>query len=296
VFLSSAADMVQNVFGYDASYAALVTSWMNLVNFTGRFGWGYVTDKIGRKAFWLLSTATQTVALAAMTAAIPAQNFGLWLLSFLLIGSLYGGGFGVLPAYLSDLFGPRISAATHGVMIGVWAFATVCGIPIFTAVTSAYSVAAVNPATGALVRTPTPHAYVVNATWLAFLPALAFCVSLFLNVRREDRRLRKAVGGAAARLPGGRLALCTCTLLSPAAQEAEYARVGARAAGEGEGEGAVAKGEEERGEGKGGEGAAWAAAEAVPEEEGSGEGGGGAWEAQGAHIAGGQVLGGTATR
>lgn len=132
VFLSSAADMTQNIFGYDANYAALVTSWMNLVNFTGRcvpialvlgpvtastqttlvinvslcydvlsfhllscrFAWGFVTDKIGRKAFWLLSTFTQTFALALMTHAIPTQSFGLWLTCFLMIGSLYGGGFG----------------------------------------------------------------------------------------------------------------------------------------------------------------------------------------------------------
>jgi hypothetical protein len=205
VFLSSAADMAQNLFGTDASFAALVTSWLNLVNFVSRFAWGFATDLIGRKAFFVLSAALQLLALALMAAvAIPRLDFALWLCCFLLIGSLYGGGFGVLPAALSDLFGPRLSAATHGTMLGIWALSVVVGVPTFGAVTSALS--AVPPHGGGAAPVPTAKAYIVNAAWLALGPAGALIAALLLTVRREDRRLRKRrLGGAPVRCPCGRL-------------------------------------------------------------------------------------------
>jgi MFS family permease len=228
VFLSSAADLTANIFGFDASYASLVTSYLNTVNFTGRFLWGFVTDRIGRKSFWLLSSFVQVCALLAMTQAIPSRAFGPWLACFLAVGSLYGGCFGVLPAFLSDLLGPKISAATHGTMIGVWALSVVAGVPVFTAVTSHYSAAVPASPGAATVRVPTPEAYVVNAYWLSVFPALSFLVALWLNVRREDRVLRKSLGGGLLRLPGGLLLWVACRVFSPPQQEAEYARVGAR--------------------------------------------------------------------
>ncbi|RYG55383.1 MFS transporter, partial [archaeon] len=73
------------------------TSMLNLTNFTGRVGWGFFSDKIGRKTFYVWSLAAQAFAVGLMAYWIETKNYGAWLLSFLLVGSLYGGGFGVLP-------------------------------------------------------------------------------------------------------------------------------------------------------------------------------------------------------
>lgn len=185
VFLSSAADMVQNVFGRDSNDANFITSMLNLVNFSGRAFFGYLSDKIGRKTFYLGSTLTQAFALGLMSVWIQQGHYDLWLLSFLLIGSLYGGGFGVLPALLSDTFGPRISGATHGVTISVWALSSIIGIPIFTSFTSKY-IKIVNG-----VKVPLPQAYIYNSYWLCGFPVMAFICLLFLNLRPHDRILRQ---------------------------------------------------------------------------------------------------------
>ena len=74
---------------------------LNLANFTGRVGWGFASDKMGRKSFYLLSAGVQALAVGFMALSIPNSNFGGWLASFLVIGSLYGGGFGVIPATVS---------------------------------------------------------------------------------------------------------------------------------------------------------------------------------------------------
>ena len=274
VFLSSAADMASNIFGLDTQSAALVTAYLNLANFTGRFLWGWVTDKIGRKSFWVLAGAAQSAALLAMPAAILQGERGrsLWMACFLLVGSLYGGLFGVLPAFLSDMFGARISPATHGLAIFFWSLACVVGAPVFAAVNAAHAVRA----RAGEPPVPSPAGYAVNALWLAAAPASALLAVALLNVRREDRRAAartrslRARCGSSVCVAGGGSGGGGCRLLSAAQQEEEYAALGVRVeeeegAGEGGAPAAAA------GEGKGAaEGSAALPAGAGAQPEGSG--------------------------
>ena len=190
VFLSSAADMAQNVFGLDAQFASLVASWLNLVNFVGRFVWGAASDILGRKLFWLVACAMQSVALAVMVVSIHRLAWAPWLAAFLTVGSLYGGLFGVLPAMTSELWGKHVSSGTHGALISVWALACVAGAPVFAAVNVRYAVPVVIG--GVTTRVPSAEGYALNATWLAMLPALALIGGICLNVRREDRVASRA--------------------------------------------------------------------------------------------------------
>jgi hypothetical protein len=121
----------------------------------------------------------------------------------------------VLPAFVSDLFGPKISAATHGVTISVWALATVVCVPIFTSVTASHYVMVGS------TKVPTPEAYMINSYWLCGLPAIGFLVLLFLNVATRDRKLREEHGGARVRIFKWVIAMHT---LSPQAQDEEWAR------------------------------------------------------------------------
>ena len=56
----------------------------------GRVGWGFVSDKVGRKPFYLVSTAVQAFAVGTMAVWISLGSGGypFWLASFLIIGSL----------------------------------------------------------------------------------------------------------------------------------------------------------------------------------------------------------------
>jgi len=227
VFLSSAADMAANVFNLEPGDAALVTSYLNLVNFTGRFAWGAVTDAIGRKSFWLLSATLQAGALAAMAGAVRAGAYGAWLACFLAVGSLYGGGFGVLPAFLADMFGAHIGSATHGAAIAIWAFACVCGAPLFSAVNAAYAA----PVAPGGPPVPSAEGYTVNAVWLSCVPAAGLAAAAFLNVRAEDRVAEKRTRTWRARCCAWMLVLrcsgggggCGAAVVDPSAQVAEYA-------------------------------------------------------------------------
>ncbi len=150
-----------------------------------------------------------------------SAGYGHWLASFLLIGSLYGGGFGVIPAFVSDLFGSKISAATHGIMIAVWAAAAIIGIPVFTTFTSTdFRLVGTTKVTN-------PSAYIHNAHWLCALPAAGFIAALFIHVRPRDRELRAAKGDVRARVFGLIVRFSAAeggvAVFGPAAQAAEYA-------------------------------------------------------------------------
>jgi len=226
VFLSSAADMASNIFGLDSQDSSLVTAWLNLSNFSGRFFWGFITDKIGRKSFWILTASLQMLALLVMRQSLALggeEGRVLWMVTFLGIGSLYGGGFGVLPAFLSDMFGARISSATHGAAIFFWSLACVLGAPLFAAVNTAYAEVRVGQA-----AVPTRMGYAVNALWLSFFPMVALISVIFLNVRKEDRRVARVTDTWRGRL-GAWLCVIKCStfpcyfrLLDSESQEKEY--------------------------------------------------------------------------
>src|SRR5271155_4832362 len=56
-----------------------------------------------------------------------AGNLPLFILCFLIIISMYGGGFATVPAYLKDMFGTRYVGAIHGWLITAWSAAGVLG-------------------------------------------------------------------------------------------------------------------------------------------------------------------------
>jgi MFS family permease len=50
-----------------------------------------------------------------------------FVLCFLVIISMYGGGFATVPAYLRDMFGTRYVGAIHGLLITAWSMAGIFG-------------------------------------------------------------------------------------------------------------------------------------------------------------------------
>jgi len=47
--------------------------------------------------------------------------------AFLIIISMYGGGFATVPAYLKDMFGTRYVGAIHGLLLTAWSAAGIFG-------------------------------------------------------------------------------------------------------------------------------------------------------------------------
>ena len=45
----------------------------------------------------------------------------------------YGGGFGTMPSFIGDVFGPRLMPAVYGAVLTAWAAAGIAGPQIFAA-------------------------------------------------------------------------------------------------------------------------------------------------------------------
>jgi hypothetical protein len=67
------------------------------------------------------------VLYAAIPSLAHGGHLGLFVASFCIILSMYGGGFSTVPAYLADLFGTQMVGAIHGRLLTAWAAAGVLG-------------------------------------------------------------------------------------------------------------------------------------------------------------------------
>jgi MFS family permease len=127
--LGQASAMSQEMFpGHVSAVAAAgFVGLLSLFNMLGRFFWASTSDIIGRKNtyFCFFVLGTLLYVLVPWTGAIG--SVALFVLCFVIIMSMYGGGFATVPAYLRDMFGTRYVGAIHGVLLTAWSAAGVFG-------------------------------------------------------------------------------------------------------------------------------------------------------------------------
>jgi len=127
--LGQASPMIQEIFfgGNRPLAAAGFVSLLSLANMAGRFGWASLSDVIGRKATY----TTFFVLGMALYAFVPhtgqLHSVALFVIAFVIILSMYGGGFSTVPAYLKDLFGTMQVGAIHGRLLTAWSAAGIFG-------------------------------------------------------------------------------------------------------------------------------------------------------------------------
>jgi MFS family permease len=127
--LGQASAMSQEMFPGKVSVTAAAgfVGLLSLFNMLGRFLWASASDYIGRKntyssIFVLGILLYCLVPWLGSTGRIP-----LFVLCFVVILSMYGGGFATVPAYLRDMFGTRYVGAIHGWLITAWSAAGIFG-------------------------------------------------------------------------------------------------------------------------------------------------------------------------
>ncbi|MGA9006509.1 MAG: OFA family MFS transporter [Xanthobacteraceae bacterium] len=127
--LGQASAMSQEMFpGHITAIAAAgFVGLMSLFNMGGRFFWASTSDYIGRKntyfifmvlGFLLYCTVPYTGSIGSVVGFVCC---------FLVIISMYGGGFATVPAYLKDMFGTRYVGAIHGLLLTAWSMAGIFG-------------------------------------------------------------------------------------------------------------------------------------------------------------------------
>jgi MFS family permease len=110
-----------------AAAAAGFVGLLSLFNMGGRIFWASTSDFIGRKMTYAIFFILGGILYACIPAVGHAGNLALFILFYVIILSMYGGGFATIPAYLRDLFGGMNVGAIHGRLLTAWAAAGVAG-------------------------------------------------------------------------------------------------------------------------------------------------------------------------
>jgi MFS family permease len=159
LFISSAVPLLRELTGISADRAVAVYGAIAVANGLGRFFWGAISDRLGRRLAFALIYGVQAAVFAVVGGVhdLPAVTA-----LFALVLLCYGGGFGTMPSLCADWFGTRHLGVTYGWILSAWGVAGVAG-PSF--------VAAVKDLTGSyLGALPVMAAVLALAT---ALPALA---------------------------------------------------------------------------------------------------------------------------
>ena len=113
-----------------ASAAAVGAGFVGLIslfNIFGRFAWATSSDKLGRKRTYYIFFVLGSIMYCTATYVAGFKSLALFVASFCVIASMYGGGFATIPAYLADMFGTQFVGAIHGRLLTAWSTAGILG-------------------------------------------------------------------------------------------------------------------------------------------------------------------------
>lgn len=168
--------------GQIAAIAAGFTGLLSLFNIGGRFVWASCSDYIGRKGTYFIFFALGIVLYSVIPTAAHSGMLAVFVLSFCIILSMYGGGFATVPAYLADMFGTQMVGAIHGRLLTAWATAGILG-PVVVNYIREYQIAQ---------GVPKAQAYDVTMYILAGMLVLGFICNLLVRPVAEREYMTDA--------------------------------------------------------------------------------------------------------
>ena len=127
--ISQEAPIFQELTGVTAVVAGGMVGVASLGNAVGRVFWAWVSDLITRRATFFVIFLVQVV-LFWFLPKIGAATL-MTIVTFVVL-MCYGGGFGTMPAFTADYFGPKNVGPIYGLMLTAWGFASAFG-PLFIA-------------------------------------------------------------------------------------------------------------------------------------------------------------------
>ena len=156
--------------GLTSAQAALQVGILAVGNFCGRFGFGSLSDKIGRENTLLI---TLGITLLDMLVLFPAANdFFSFAVAMVLVGACYGASLTVIPSLCGDLFGTRYFGQNYGLLF--------CGLSIASIL---------GPMVGAWAKDTTGSFYLaLHVAALFAVAGIAAVLVLKVIRKRTDRR------------------------------------------------------------------------------------------------------------
>jgi hypothetical protein len=180
--LSQASPMIQEIFTgrVTAEMAAGFVGLLSLFNMAGRFFWASTSDYIGRRNTYFVFFALGILLYSTVPSIGYAGSIPLFVAAFVIILSMYGGGFATIPAYLRDVFGTLHVGAIHGRLLTAWSVAGVLG-PVLINYIRQYQIDR---------GVPKAQAYSVTMYIMCALLLIGFICNFFMHAVNEKYHYR----------------------------------------------------------------------------------------------------------
>ncbi|KAJ6637195.1 putative MFS-type transporter YhjX [Pseudolycoriella hygida] len=185
--ISRFSDMITKLFGMASNEASNLVAVNGIFNLFGRLFFSTLSDKIGRKPCFLILLITQMVIIGTFPYYVEHKIYWVFVLSMIVLSTCYGGGFGVLPAFLNDMFGSHNISVCYGLILTAWSFAAIVGGFVFTTVYN-YLVAT---GSGELSD---PHPYIINSYWILGFVTIGVIATSLVKSDLKDRLLPPFAG------------------------------------------------------------------------------------------------------
>jgi MFS transporter, OFA family, oxalate/formate antiporter len=117
MIISQASPMAQQLVGLSAVAASSIVGLISIFNALGRVFWAWVSDFLGRATVVLIIYILYAVIFFLLPSAHSQIEFTILMA---VIGLCYGGGFGVMPSFTADFFGPRYMGGIYGWILLAW--------------------------------------------------------------------------------------------------------------------------------------------------------------------------------
>ncbi len=173
--------MITQLYAKEPDEAATIVSVNGALNLFGRLFFSTISDKIGRKACFLIMLSTQTIVVATFPLYTEHGIYWAFLVCMFALTMCYGGGFGVIPAFLADMFGSSNIGACHGIILTAWSIAGVGGGLTFTAIYNKQI------SYGWTISDAYP--YIINAHWILAFVIAGLIAGIFVRTTLKDRLL-----------------------------------------------------------------------------------------------------------
>jgi OFA family oxalate/formate antiporter-like MFS transporter len=122
--ISQESPIFQEIAKVTAILAASMVGIVSIGNAVGRVFWAWVSDFITRKATFFVMFLLQVLLFWFFPNLTTAT--ALTVVAFIIL-MCYGGGFGTMPAFAADYFGPKNVGPIYGLMLTAWGFASAFG-------------------------------------------------------------------------------------------------------------------------------------------------------------------------
>jgi len=122
--ISQEAPLFQELAGVTAVVAASMVGLASIGNAVGRVFWAWVSDLITRRATFFVMFVSQVLLFWFFPNIVTASL--ITIVTFVVL-MCYGGGFGTMPAFAADYFGPKNVGPIYGLMLTAWGFASAFG-------------------------------------------------------------------------------------------------------------------------------------------------------------------------